>query len=229
MRKRERDKIINSIRIVSNDKQGEPISVRPFEEDHRKLEEISNQTGEKKGAIVRRMINFALSDRMQPFGSGRCQEKLDWLVRSGRHSEANVFSANSNVIELSEKYEQLEKEVVSQAEAIQIVRCLVSEIYSMSSVSVSSLNLLLTKLIEFTATDADDRKESVIIASTAMADLIEHATADLKKCLLFYGHSLNGEIDEKSHIKTKIDILKERITSGTKLPREESIEHESHR
>lgn len=41
MRKRDREKIVKNIELGIESKQGRPISVRPYEEDHKKLEEIA--------------------------------------------------------------------------------------------------------------------------------------------------------------------------------------------
>lgn len=213
MRKREREKIINSIRIDSETKQGQPISVRPFNDDHEKLDKIAEQTGEKKAAIVRRMIHFALNDKLQRFSTGRCQEKLDWLVRSGRFSETLNVAAKDNITEIREKVDLVEIELNSQAELLVVMRSLVFEIYAMSSVSISSLNLVLTKLIEFVSPDVDERKESVVVASTAMAELIDHAVSDLKKCLLFHEHVIEDTILDRSHLATKLNLLRDRINS----------------
>jgi predicted DNA-binding protein len=213
MRKREREKIINSIRIDSETKQGQPISVRPFNDDYEKLDKIAEQTGEKKAAIVRRMIHFALNDKLQRFSTGRCQEKLDWLVRAGRFSETLNVAAKDNITEIRERVDRVEVELNSQAELLVVMRSLVFEIYAMSSVSISSLNLVLTKLIEFVSPDVNERKESVVVASTAMAELIDHAVSDLKKCLLFHEHVIEDAILDRSHLATKLNVLKDRIDS----------------
>lgn len=213
MRKRDRERIIKNIDIDIEPKQGRPISVRPYDEDHKKLEEISAETGENKAAIVRRMIHFALNDRQRHFAAGRCQEKLDWLVRTGRQNESVDLSLAENLVTIRENVERVETELENLSDLLQIVTSLTTEIYSMSSMSISSLNLLFTKLIEYTSPETSDRKLGVIIASTAMADLIDHAVTDLKKCLLFHEHVPSDESLSKSYLGTKIQILKQRIES----------------
>jgi len=213
MRKRDRERILKNIDVDIEPKQGRPISVRPYDEDHKKLEEISAETGENKAAIVRRMIHFALNERRQHFAAGRCQEKLDWLVRTGRQNESVNLSVTENLIAVGDRVERVETELENLSDLLQIVTSLTTEIYSMSSMSISSLNLVFTKLIEYASPQPNDRKQGVIIASTAMADLIDHAVTDLKKCLLFHEHVTGDGSLSKSYLGTKIQILKQRIES----------------
>lgn len=213
MRKRDRERIIKNIDVDIEPKQGRPISVRPYDEDHKKLEEISAETGENKAAIVRRMIHFALNERRQHFAAGRCQEKLDWLVRTGRQNESVNLSVTENLIAVGDRVERVETELENLSDLLHIVTSLTTEIYSMSSMSISSLNLVFTKLIEYASPEPKDRKQSVVIASSAMADLIGHAVSDLKKCLLFHEHLPSDESLSKSYLGTKIQILKQRIES----------------
>ena len=213
MRKRDRERIIKNIDVDIEPKQGRPISVRPYDEDHKKLEEISAETGENKAAIVRRMIHFALNERRQHFAAGRCQEKLDWLVRTGRQNESVNLSVTENLIAVGDRVERVETELENLSDLLQIVTSLTTEIYSMSSMSISSLNLVFTKLVEYASPGPEDRKQSVVIASTAMADLIGHAVSDLKKCLIFHEHVAGDGSFSKSYLGTKIQILKQRIES----------------
>ena len=111
MRKRDRERIIKNIDVDIEPKQGRPISVRPYDEDHKKLEEISAETGENKAAIVRRMIHFALNERRQHFAAGRCQEKLDWLVRTGRQNETVNLSLTANLAAIGDRVERVETEL----------------------------------------------------------------------------------------------------------------------
>ena len=90
----------------------------------------------------------------------------------------------------------------------------------MCSMSISSMNLVFTKLIEFASPDPKDRKDSVVIASTAMAELIDHAVTDLKKCLLFHEHVVSDHMHERSYLGTKVEILKQRIESMPKLQKQ---------
>lgn len=217
MRKRDRERIIKNIDVDIEPKQGRPISVRPYDEDHKKLEEISAETGENKAAIVRRMIHFAMNERQQHFTAGRCQEKLDWLVRTGRQNETVNLSLGENLVAIRASVERVEADLENVSDLLQIVTSLTTEIYSMSSMSISSLNLVFTKLIEYVSPEPNDRKQGVVIASTAMAELIEHAVSDLKKCLLFHEHVVGDESLSKSYLGTKIHILKQRIESLPKL------------
>ncbi|MBP6003742.1 MAG: hypothetical protein KA746_09940 [Pyrinomonadaceae bacterium] len=222
MRKRDKERIAKNIEVKNEPKQGRPISVRPYDEDHGKLEEIAEETGENKAAIVRRMIHFALNDRQKQFAAGQCQMKLDWLVSKGRDNESINLSLNGNVADIQERVERLESELETVSELTRITRSLATEIYSMSSMSISSMNLVFTKLIEFASPDIKDRKDSVVIASTAMAELIDHAVTDLTKCLLFHEHVADDDLKERSYLRTKVAVLKQRIESMPKLQKKET-------
>ncbi|MBK7510710.1 MAG: hypothetical protein IPI76_00340 [Chloracidobacterium sp.] len=222
MRKRDKERIAKNIDVKNEPKQGRPISVRPYDEDHGKLEEIAEETGENKAAIVRRMIHFALNDRQKQFAAGQCQMKLDWLVSKGRDNESINLSLNGNFAEIRDRVERLELELEKVSELLQITKSLATEIYSMSSMSISSMNLVFTKLIEFASPDTKDRKDSVVIASTAMAELIDHAVTDLKKCLLFHEHVVSDNVHERSYLGTKVDVLKQRIESMPNLQKQQT-------
>lgn len=222
MRKRDRERIAKNIDVKSEPRQGRPISVRPYDEDHGKLEEIAEETGENKASIVRRMIHFALNDRQKQFAAGQCQIKLDWLVSKGRDNESINFSLNGNFADIRDRVERLESELEKVSELLQITRSLTTEIYSMSSMSISSMNLVFTKLIEFASPDTKDRKDSVVIASTAMAELIDHAVTDLKKCLLFHEHIVDNDLQDRSYLATKVKVLKQRIESMPKLQKQQT-------
>jgi len=222
MRKRDKERIAKNIDVKNEPKQGRPMSVRPYDEDHGKLEEIALETGENKASIVRRMIHFALNDRQKQFAAGQCQMKLDWLVSNGRDNESINLSLNGNVADIRERVERVESELETLSELTRITTSLATEIYSMSSMSISSMNLVFTKLIEFASPDTKDRKDSVVIASTAMAELIEHAVTDLKKCLLFHEHVADDDLKERSYLGTKVDVLKKRIESMPNLQKQQT-------
>jgi len=222
MRKRDRERIAKNIDVKNEPKQGRPMSVRPYDEDHGKLEEIALETGENKASIVRRMIHFALNDRQKQFAAGQCQMKLDWLVSNGRDNESINLSLNGNVADIRERVERVESELETLSELTRITTSLATEIYSMSSMSISSMNLVFTKLIELASPDTKDRKDSVVIASTAMAELIEHAVTDLKKCLLFHEHVADDDLKERSYLGTKVDVLKKRIESMPNLQKQQT-------
>lgn len=132
MRKRDKDRIAKNIDVKNEPKQGRPISVRPYDEDHGKLEEIAEETGENKAAIVCRMIHFALTDRHKQFAAGQCQMKLDWLVSKGRDNESHNLSLSGNLADTRERVERLESDLETVSELLQVTRSLATEIYSMS-------------------------------------------------------------------------------------------------
>jgi hypothetical protein len=193
MRKRERKNVVGKIEDALDTNHGQPMCIRPYRSDEKKLDEIVKETGERKSAIVRRMIRFALSDKHERFGTNRCRERLDLLIEQGRQSEGGSDSINGRFDEILDRITSLEDDhkIASQKTSI-----FLRELYSMSSLSVSVLNIILTRLIELTSPGGADKKQSVLIADGTIAKLIAHAIVDLNKCRVFHGIQSEEEADD---------------------------------
>jgi hypothetical protein len=183
MRKREKDHVVAKIAEVSDTKHGGPLCVRPYKTDEKKLKEIAQETGEGKAAIVRRMIRFALSDKQERFGANRCRERLDWLIENERQIVSESDAIDKRFEELHERFARLESDltIVTQETSI-----FLRELYSMSSVSVSTMNILLSRVIQLSM-PGGDKKQSVLIADGTMVELIAYAIRDLERCAAFHG------------------------------------------
>ena len=72
MRKREVDIVAGKLGNETDQRQGRPMCIRPYLSDEKKLDEIAEETGEGKAAVVRRMIRFALSE----IGRASCRERV---------------------------------------------------------------------------------------------------------------------------------------------------------
>lgn len=211
MRKREKDSIVGKISRTPEAKHGSSVHVRPYYSDEKKLDEIARETGEGKAAVVRRMIHFALSDKPHVFVTNRCQDKLDWLIKTERQKDADFEVLGERLDSLSEKTASIENDIETVAGISHQASILLRELYCMSSVSISSLNHIFTKLLEFSSPDATEREHSISIANGAMANLIAHAIRDLHKCSDFHGIQAETEIDAPIYIGSKIKVLNERI------------------
>ena len=197
MRKRERKIVVDKINNALDTNNGQPMCIRPYRSDEKKLDEIVKETGERKSAIVRRMIRFALSDKHERFGANRCRERLDLLIEQGRQSERD-----------SERFDEILDRIASLEDDHKIASHKTSiflrELYSMSSLSVSVLNIILTRLIELTSPNGTDKEKCVLIADGAMVNVIAQAIVDLDKCCIFHGIESDEEKSNDLYLARRI-------------------------
>ncbi len=210
MRKRERDHVVGKIAKVQDTKHGGPLSVRPYKTDEKELEEIAQETGEGKAAIVRRMIRFALSDKQERFGANRCRERLDWLIENERQNVSESDAIDKRFEELFERFAILEGDlkIVTQETSI-----FLRELYTMSSVSVSTMNILLSRVIQL-STPGGDKKQSVLIADGTMVELIAYAIRDLERCAVFHGIGSDDEVADNLYFAKRIKALQANLANS---------------
>ena len=79
----------------------------------------------------------------------------------------------------------------------------------MSSVSVSTLNILLSKLLELSTPGGAGKDKGVRIADGIMVKLIANAISDLEKCSAFHGMDPDHENPSDLYLATKIKVLRE--------------------
>ncbi len=213
MRKREKDSIIGKIGRTPEEKHGRSVHVRPYYTDEKKLDEIARETGEGKAALVRRMIHFALSEKQQVFAANRCQQNLDWLIKSSRQNEVIAGATGERLDDILERIECLESKLETVSEITRCATVFLRELYTLSSVAVSSQNLILTKVLEFLSPNAVEREQSANIADGAMANLITHAIHDLDKFAVFHGIPSDDKTARNVYLGTKIKVLWDRIAA----------------
>jgi hypothetical protein len=215
MRKRERDIIVRRIDEDPETKPGEPICIRPFLSDDKKLDEIVEGTGEVKSALVRRMIRFALSDKRGNFASDRCHGKLDWLIKHGRKTEDVSSQVGSRIGEILERVETLENEVKILAANSYQIPTFLHELYCMTAILVSSQNLTLTRLLEFSSPSPKEREQAVLIAAAARANQIGEAVKDLQQFSAFHDIAFRDDTPERLHLLTKVKAIKDLIAASS--------------
>lgn len=211
MRKREREKIVGKIADASDEEYGQSVHVRPYHSDEKKLEEIARETGEGKAAIVRRMIRFALSDKQERFGTNRCRERLDWLIEKERQNDRSPDAGDTGYGEILDRLTRLE---VDLEKVPHISTIFLRELYMMASVSVSTLNILLSRVIQLSSPGSADKEQSVQIADGAMARLIANAIRDLENCSTFHGIKPDDESAANLYFAKRIAITKDKV-AGT--------------
>lgn len=212
MRKRERDVLLEKMVKEPDVKQGRPICIRPYERDEKRLEEIVRETGEGKATLVRRMIRFALSDKQHPFAADPCRDKLDWLIKNGRGESGSSAEADPRIDEILERLRALESNTETVTNISRSISLFLREIYCMSAISLSSQNLIFTRLLEFASPRAEEREQSAIVAARALANQIAQAVKDLNQFTVFLDTSRNDGDDLflLTKIKTIRDLISEK-------------------
>lgn len=210
MRRREREKVIGKIAGAADSKHGGPICVRAYETDDKKLDEIAAETGEGKAAIVRRMIRFALSDKQERFGANRCRERLDWLIENERRNSNNSPSSDERFEELLGRVGKVEQETEL---ILQQTSALLPELYLMSSVSVATINIILSRAIQMSI-PGGDKQQSMLIADGTMAELIAYAIRDLETCNDFHGLDSNEQGAERLYFPKRAKAIKDRADAS---------------
>lgn len=211
MRRREREKIVGKIGEASDAKHGQSVHVRPYLSDEKQLEEIARETGEGKAAIVRRMIRFALSDKQERFGTNRCRERLDWLIEKERQNSRSPDTADTRYDDVLDRVARLEDDFTNASRMNSIF---LRELYVMASVSVSTLNILLSRVIQLSSPGGADKEQSVQIADATMAKLIAHAIRDLENCSTFHGVESEDETAAHLYFAKRITITKDRVAEN---------------
>lgn len=218
MRKREVDIVAGKLGNGTDQRQGRPMCIRPYLSDEKKLDEITEETGEGKAAVVRRMIRFALSDKQQNFAANQCRDKLDWLVKNGRSNTSVSAISDSRFEEILERIGSLENRIENISDILHQIPVLLREIYCLSSISFSSQNLIFTRLLEFSSPDAEEREQSVILAAAALGNQIAQAVKDLNKLEVFHGIDSEQDGPHDLYILTKIKAIQDLIATHSSRP-----------
>lgn len=224
MRKRERENVVGKIAGVSDEKHGGPICIRAYETDDKRLDELAKETGEGKAAIVRRMIRFALSDKRESFASNRCQGKLDWLIKYDRKADDVLSQMGKQIDDILERIEGIENEVKVLTDNSRQLPTFLRELYCMTWILVSSQNLTLTRLLEFSSPSQKEREQAVLIAAAARANQIGEAVKDLIQFAAFHNIPLGDDALEQLFLLTKVNAIQDLIAGSSRSKPHESAE-----
>jgi len=212
MRKRDRDVLLERMDKEPDVKQGRPICIRPYQSDEKRLEEIATETGEGKATLVRRMIRFALADKQHPFAADPCRDKLDWLIKNGRGESHASGESDRRIDEVLERLQALESTAETAADISRNISHFLREIYCMSAISLSSQNLIFTRLLEFASPRAEEREQSGIVAARALANQIAQAVKDLSKFTAFLDTRTSRNDADDLFLLTKIKAIRDLIS-----------------
>lgn len=197
MRKRERDSITQKLEGISEEKPGQPITIRPFESDEEKLDELVKETGEERSFLVRKMIRFALSDKHGRFDANPCRDRLDLLVEQNRKDE----DESELLAEILARIKDIEE---NQKNASANSSVFSREIYSLSGLSVFVLNIILNRMIELTSSKGTDKKTISLIADGAVKKMISQTILDLDKCCSFHGIESGPQMFDELYFATRL-------------------------
>lgn len=197
MRKRERDCIANKLHGISDEKPGQPITIRPFESDEEKLDELVRETGEERSLLVRKMIRFALSDKYEHFSANPCRDRLDLLVEQSRKDE----TGSQRLMEIVSRLKNIEENQRIEAQNTSVFS---REIYSLSGLSVLVLNIILSRMIELTSPKETGKENIKLITDGTMQAVISQTILDLDKCCSFHGIDSGPQLMDELYFATRL-------------------------
>jgi hypothetical protein len=197
MRKRERNEVIKKLDGITDEKPGRSITIRPFESDEEKLDELVRETGEERSLLVRKMIRFALSDKHGRFDANPFRDRLDLLIEQSRKNK----SESERLAEILDRIKNLEENHRIRSENTSVFS---REIYSLSGLSVFVLNIILNRLIELSSPEETEKETIALIADGAMKTVIAETILDLDKCCAFHGIDSGPQLLDELYFATRI-------------------------
>ena len=117
-----------------------------------------------------------------PFMDFRFENKIDWIIRTERENQTDLRNLLSLFDGLNEQTERLSDNVKSLSDDSLNTTVLLREAYCMLNITVSSLNQIFTRLLEFLSPNQSERENSIDIGNAFLANLIAHSILD------FYRH-----------------------------------------
>lgn len=211
MREREKQRLIGKMNIKAKS-YGNPLYLRPFKKDGAIIEELSRKTGKKKCFIAQNLLHLAIKGKTFDFSQNTRQEELlEWIVRNERQK-------SSKVDEVLTRLERLEEHARFSEESLKIarnnstfIRKLTAEIFCMMTVSMSYINQVFTKIIQYLSPVEIERKNSSDFANRNILFLIEYSLAELENLGECHALDLDEEIPEMLYLYTKIEDLRSRL------------------
>lgn len=213
MRKKSQEKIHAKINKVSDEPLGDSMYLRPYEKDLKIINEIARATGEKKSVIGQKLFRLALREKQFDFAdkNKELEKKLDWLINNEKHKaiERDVFDAR--IERLEEHASVLERKINETVDHSRFTKIIASEIYCVSVISMSILNQIFTKLIEYFSPVKVEKENSTDFANRNILGLLEHSLSELEN--LSHHHKLNQDNtdSERLYLFTKIEKIKKRL------------------
>lgn len=204
--------LVEKIKDLSSSTYGEALYFRPFGDDDLMIEEIAQIMNEKKSAVAQKLLHLVL--RTAPrlsMRENRQIELLEWLVENAKHRSAADEHLTARIERLEEHAGETETILKRTEESSHFIKMLVMEIYGLTTICVTFLNQIFTRLVEYFSPVEIEKKNSVEFANRNVLGLIKHALSELEK-IAAHHHLSSDEIEpEMLYLFTKIDILKTRL------------------
>ena len=212
MRAREKERLIEAVGGISSDVYGEPLYLRPYEQDDKLIAELARALGVKKAAVAQKVLHLALRDKTIEFPDDKRQaEKLDWLISREKHRAVQNDLQTAQFERLEEHAREVERMIETIAENTRFVRVLTGEIFCITSVCMSYLNQIFRKLVEYLSPIEVEQKNSADFANRNILGLIEHSLVELEKIGEHHNLDLSGVEPELLYLFTKIEKIKQRL------------------
>lgn len=214
MLEQKRRKLIGKFNEIKDETLGESLYVRPFERDSKIIDELTRQTGLKKGTVAQKLISVALDGRRADFSNEkREKELLEWLITNEKHKAVKADVLDARIERLEEHAKGLEEMLQEIRENSRFTRVLASEIYCTVNVCMSLLNQTFTKIIEYFSPVEVEKKNSTDFANRNILGLVEHSLAELEKLSEHHALDLDRSEPEMLYLFTKIEKIKARLLS----------------
>lgn len=225
MRKKKQEKLIGKINDVTSETLGDSMYLRPFEKDLEIINEIARTTGEKKSVIGQKLLRLALREKQFEFADSNKElnKKLDWLTSNEKHKAIERDVTDARIERLEEHALVLERKINKTADHSRFTKIIASEIYCVSVISMSILNQIFTKIIEYFSPTEVERKNSTDFANRNILGLIEHSLSELENLSDHHELVLENDDPEMLYLFTKIEKIKKRlipISNGQKIEQE---------
>lgn len=216
MRDRDKRKLIEKVSVIGGDAYGETLYFRPYESDDEIIGEIVRATGEKRHAVAQKLLHLGIAGKEYDFPSeNRELERLDWLLNNEKHKAVKADVVAARLERLEEHARAAEIALERLGENSRLTGILTSEIYCITSVCMSYLNQIFTKIIEYFSPVEIEKNNSADFANRNILGLVEHALAELER--LSEHHALSSDEllePEKLYLFTKIEKIKARLLNA---------------
>jgi hypothetical protein len=138
-RKQIKAKLIGKISGISGIGFGEALYFRPYKEDEKLIEEIAEAMGEKKSAVTQKLLHLVLNAApSESVRENRQLELLGWLVGNEKHKSAERDVHTARLERLEEHAREMEILLQKAEENSRFTKILVSEIYCIANVCMST-------------------------------------------------------------------------------------------
>lgn len=204
--------LVEKIKDLSSSTYGETLYFRPFGDDDLMIEEIAQIMNEKKSAVAQKLLHLVLQTGSRLSARENRQiELLEWLVENAKYRSTANEHLTARLERLEEHAGETELILKRTEESSHFIKMLVMEIYGLTTVCVTFLNQIFTRLVEYFSPVEIEKKNSVEFANRNVLGLVKHALSELEKIAVHHKSGSDEIETEMLYLFTKLDILKARL------------------